>query len=44
MAIDGNEMTGWGIDVGPGRSNVAREAVFVLDEPIDATDGVVLTF
>jgi mono/diheme cytochrome c family protein len=39
-AIDGNELTAWGIDVGPGRSNVPRKAVFVLDQPIDATDGV----
>ncbi|MEX2309511.1 MAG: PSD1 and planctomycete cytochrome C domain-containing protein [Pirellulales bacterium] len=43
-ANDGNELTAWGIDIGPGRSNVPRKAVFVLDEPLDATDGVRLTF
>ncbi len=43
FAIDGDELTAWGIDVGPGRSNVPRKAVFVLEQPIDATDGVRLT-
>jgi hypothetical protein len=43
-AIDGLDETAWGIDVGPGRSNVPRKIVFVLDEPIEATDGVRITF
>ncbi len=42
-AIDGNELTAWGIDVGPGRSNVPRKAVFVLDKPIEAAGGVRIT-
>jgi hypothetical protein len=44
MAIDGNSNTAWGIDIGPGRSNVPRKAVFVLEQPIDAKDGMRLTF
>jgi hypothetical protein len=44
FAIDGDELTAWGIDVGPGRSNVPRKAVFVLDKPIDAAAGVRITF
>ncbi|MEX2092056.1 MAG: PSD1 and planctomycete cytochrome C domain-containing protein [Pirellulales bacterium] len=44
FAIDGSDTTAWGIDVGPGRSNVPRKAVFVLDQPIDATDGIRITF
>ncbi|TWT91065.1 Planctomycete cytochrome C [Pseudobythopirellula maris] len=39
MAIDGDEATAWGIDVGPGRSNVSRKAVFVLKEPLDEAEG-----
>jgi mono/diheme cytochrome c family protein len=42
-AIDDNELTAWGIDAGPGRSNLPRKAVFVLDKPIDAKDGVRIT-
>ena len=42
-AIDGDELTAWGIDAGAGRSNVPRKAVFVLEQPIDATDGVRIT-
>ena len=43
-ANDGNPNTAWGIDVGPGRSNVPRKAVFVLDKPLEAPAGVRLTF
>ena len=32
-AIDSDDTTAWGIDIGPGRSNVPREAVFALDKP-----------
>jgi hypothetical protein len=42
-ACDGNHLTAWGIDVGPGRSNVPHQAVFQLEEPIDASQGVRLT-
>jgi mono/diheme cytochrome c family protein len=44
FANDGNSLTAWGIDIGPGRSNVPRNAVFVLDKPLDAAAGVRLTF
>ncbi len=44
MANDGNNLTAWGIDIGPGRSNVPRKAVFVLDKPLEAAGGVRLTF
>jgi mono/diheme cytochrome c family protein len=44
FANDGNSTTAWGIDVGAGRSNVPRNAVFTLDKPLDATAGVRLTF
>jgi hypothetical protein len=34
-AIDGKADTAWGIDAGPGRRNVPRNAVFVLEKPIE---------
>ncbi len=34
FAIDGKDETAWGIDVGPGRRNVPRNAVFVLEKPV----------
>src|SRR5690606_35292474 len=43
-AIDGKNETAWGIDIGPGRSNVPRKAVFVFEEPIASPSGAVLTF
>lgn len=43
FAIDGKDETAWGIDAGPGRRNVPREAVFVLEKPIEDPDGVELT-
>ena len=33
FAIDGNDETAWGIDAGPGRRNVPRNAVFIADQP-----------
>lgn len=33
-AIDGKNETAWGIDAGPGRRNVPRNAVFVLEKPV----------
>lgn len=43
-AIDGKDETAWGIDNGPGRRNVPRKAVFVLEQPISIPAGAVLTF
>ena len=43
FAIDDKGETAWGIDDGPGRRNVPREAVFVLDKPIENPEGVELT-
>jgi mono/diheme cytochrome c family protein len=43
-AIDGKDETAWGLDVGPGRSNVPRQAVFVFDKPLSFPKGALLTF
>jgi hypothetical protein len=43
-AIDGKDETAWGIDIGPGRRNVPRKAVFVLESPVEFPDGAELTF
>ena len=42
FAIDGNEDTAWGIDAGPGRRNVPRNAVFVADQPFGFESGTAL--
>ncbi len=34
-AFDGKDETAWTNDIGPGRSNVSRTAVFVFDKPLD---------
>ncbi len=34
-AIDGKADTAWGINAGPGRRNVPRNAVFVLEKPVE---------
>ncbi|WP_165224386.1 PSD1 and planctomycete cytochrome C domain-containing protein [Aquisphaera insulae] len=44
FAIDGKEETAWSIDAGPGRRNVPRKAVFVLEKPISYPKGAILTF
>jgi Protein of unknown function (DUF1553)/Protein of unknown function (DUF1549)/Planctomycete cytochrome C len=44
MAIDGKDETAWGIDVGAGRRNGPRNAVFVLAKPIELAGGAVITF
>ncbi|MBL9114825.1 MAG: PSD1 domain-containing protein [Verrucomicrobiaceae bacterium] len=36
-AIDGKPATAWGIDAGPGRRNVPRNAVFRLEKAIEVT-------
>jgi hypothetical protein len=43
-AIDGKNETAWGIDLGPGRNNLPRKAVFVLEKPVSFPKGTVLTF
>jgi hypothetical protein len=42
FAIDGNDDTAWGIDAGPGQRNQDRNAVFVLERPIDFPNGTML--
>jgi hypothetical protein len=44
FAIDGDNKTAWGLDIGPERSNVPHQAVFVLEKPIEVKAGVKLTF
>jgi hypothetical protein len=39
FAIDGNANTAWGINVGPGRRNQDRKAVFVAEKPVGFTNG-----
>lgn len=43
-AMDGNNLTAWGIDVGGGRSNVPRNAVFVPESPMISDAGFRVTF
>ena len=43
MAIDGDNLTGWGIDAGPGRRNTSRKAVFRAEENIAFDGGTKLT-
>jgi Protein of unknown function (DUF1553)/Protein of unknown function (DUF1549)/Planctomycete cytochrome C len=43
-ANDGKPLTAWTIEIGAGRSNVPRHAVFVLEKPLDVTERVRLTF
>jgi hypothetical protein len=43
-AIDGDDKTAWSADIGPGRSNVPHQAVFVLEKPLEAKAGAKLTF
>jgi hypothetical protein len=44
LAIDGKAETAWGFDVGPGRTNQSRKAVFVPEKPIGEAKGTILTF
>ncbi|MBI4584674.1 MAG: DUF1553 domain-containing protein [Planctomycetes bacterium] len=44
FAIDENELTAWGIEVGPGRRNQERKAVFAAAAPISNPGGTVLVF
>jgi hypothetical protein len=43
-ANDDNQLTAWGLDIGGGRSNVPRNAVFVLEKPLASAGGARLTF
>ena len=43
-AIDGDDLTAWGIDAGPGRRNLPRKAVFVAEQPVSVTEGAIITF
>jgi hypothetical protein len=43
-AIDGKNPTAWSIDIGPGRSNVPRKAVFNLEKPVSFAGGTKLMF
>jgi hypothetical protein len=43
-ALDGKDETAWGIDIGPGRSNVPRNAVFVLEKPLEFSGETSLKF
>jgi hypothetical protein len=43
FATDGIDETAWGIDAGPGRRNVPRQAVFVAETPISNPGGTILT-
>ena len=42
LAIDGNDNSAWGIDVGPGLRNQSRKAVFNAAEPISTEGETVL--
>jgi hypothetical protein len=44
FAIDGKDDTAWGTDVGPGRRNQPRQAVFVAAKPISHPKGSNLVF
>lgn len=43
-AIDGKDETAWGIDAGPGQSNVPRKGVFTAAQPIEADGETTLVF
>ena len=43
-AIDGNNDTAWSADIGPGRRNAPRQAVFVLEMPIERAKETAIGF
>jgi len=43
-AIDGKPLTAWTFDIGPGRRNLPRKAVFVAEKPISHSGGSLITF
>ncbi|RPH47946.1 MAG: DUF1549 domain-containing protein, partial [Planctomycetota bacterium] len=44
FAIDGKDETAWSVDIGPGRRNLPRKAVFASEKPVGWKGGTVLTF
>ena len=44
FALDGDDKTAWSHDVGPGRRNLPRKAVFSLESPIRHPNGTILAF
>jgi len=44
FAIDGKDETAWSVDVGPGRRNQPRKAVFVPEKPVAFKGGALITF
>ncbi|MGB7344613.1 MAG: PSD1 and planctomycete cytochrome C domain-containing protein [Pirellulaceae bacterium] len=44
FAIDGDEKTAWTTDIGPGRSNQSRHAIFVAESPVVVDGEAKLTF
>lgn len=44
FAIDGDGQTAWTTDLGPGRRNEDRVAIFIPEEPVPLTGNVVLSF
>lgn len=42
MAIDGDGLTAWTTDVGPGRTNQTRQAIFMLETPLVIPEGATL--
>jgi len=44
FAIDGKRATAWTANIGPGRSNVPRNAVFVFERPLTFPSGTTVTF
>jgi hypothetical protein len=43
-AIDDDDTTAWGIDLGPGLRNQPRKAVFTAEQPVDHEGGTILIF
>src|SRR6185436_17307462 len=44
FAIDGKDDTAWSVDIGPGRRNQPRKAVFVREKPVGFPGGTTVTF
>lgn len=44
FAIDGKVETAWGIDAGPERRNLPRKIVFTAENPVENSNGTMLTF
>src|SRR5207237_2257823 len=44
FAIDGKDDTAWSVDIGPGRRNQPRKAVFVPEKPVAFKGGATVVF